>query len=101
MERKVDYATIVSTAEQPDVTIHVTGFYEDDGIRFHTKVEGKKLDIICAITDTVSNVGRGFKGYSEALSQFYVVSVMRGIIEAVGAETFKKAFIDMIKGGDN
>ena len=101
MERIVDYATMVSTGEQPDVTIHVTGFYEGDGIRFHTKVEGKKLGIIRAIEDTVSGVGREFKDYSENLAKFYVISVMNGIIEAVGAETFKKAFIDMIKGGDN
>ena len=100
MKRNVDYATIVSTGEQPDVTIHVTGFYEDDGIRFHTKVDGKKSDIICAITDTVRNVGREFKGDGEALAQFYVISVMYGIVEAVGAETFRKAFINMIKGGD-
>ena len=101
MERKVDYATMVSTGEQPDVTIHVTGFYEDGDICFHTKVGGKKSDIICAITDTVSNVGREFKDDGEALSQFYVISVTHGIIEAVGAETFKKALINMIKGGDN
>ena len=101
MERNVDYATMVSTGEQPDVTIHVTGFYEDDGIRFHTKIDGKKTDIICAITDTVSNVGREFKDDGESLSQFYVISVTHGIIEAVGAETFKKAFINMIKGGEN
>ena len=100
MERNVDYATMVSTGEQPDVTIHVTGFYEDDGIGFHTKINGKKSDIICAITDTVSNVGREFKDGGEALSQFYVISIMHGIVEAVGAKTFKKAFIDMIKGGD-
>ena len=101
MERNVDYATMVSTGEQPDVTIHVTGFYEDDGIRFHTKIDGKKPDIICAITDTVSNVGREFKDDGEALSQFYVISVTHGIIEGVGAEAFKKALINMIKGGDN
>ena len=101
MERNVSYATMVSTGEQPDVAIHVTGFYEDGCIIFHTKVEGKKSDIICAITDTVSNVGRVFKDDGEALSQFYVISVTNGIIEAVGAETFKKAFINMIKGGDN
>ena len=100
MGRNVDYATMVSTGEQPDVTIHVTGFYEDDGISFHTKVEGKKLGIISAIEDTVSGVGREFKDDGEALAKFYVISVMNGIIEAVGAETFKKAFINMIKGGD-
>ena len=100
MERNVDYATMVSTGEQPDVTIHVTGFYEDDGIRFHTKADGKKSDIICAIEDTVSNFGREFKDDGEALAQFYAIIVMHGIIEAVGAETFKKALIN-IKGGDN
>ena len=91
MERNVDYATMVSTGEQPDVTIHVTGFNEGDGICFHTKVEGKKLGIIRAIEDTVSGVGREFKDYSENLAQFYVISVTRGIVEGVGAETFKKA----------
>ena len=91
MERNVDYATMVSTGEQPDVTIHVTGFYEDDGLRFHTKVDGKKYDIIRAIMDTVSNVGREFKDDSEDLSLFYAISVMNGIVKAVGAETFKKA----------
>ena len=99
MERNVDYATMVSTGEQPDVTIHVTGFYEDDGIRFHTKADGKKTDIVCAITDTVSNFGRAFKDDCEALAQFYAISVTRGIVEAVGAETFKKVLINMIKGG--
>ena len=101
MERKVDYATIVSTGEQPDVTIHVTGFCEDDGIHFHTKADGKKYNIICAIEDIVSNFGRVCKDDGEDLAKFYVISVMNGIVEAVGAETFKKAFIDMIKGGDN
>ena len=101
MERNVDYATMVSTGEQPDVTIHVTGFYEDDGIQFHESVNGKCSDIICAIEDTVSGVGRKFKDHSEDLAKFYVISVMNGIVEAVGAETFKKAFDDMIKGGDN
>ena len=100
MERNVSYATMVSTGEQPDVTIHVAGFYEDCGIRFHTKLDGKKSDIICAIEDTVSNVGREFKDDGEALSQFYVISVTHGIMEAVGAETFKKALINMIEGGD-
>ena len=99
MERIVDYATMVSTGEQPDVTIHVTGFYEDDGISFHTKVEGKNLGIIRAIEDTVSGVGREFKDDDEDLAQFYVISVTRGIVEAVGAETFKKVLINMIKGG--
>ena len=101
MERNVDYATMVSTGEQPDVTIHITGFNEGDGIRFYTKADGKKSDIICAIEDTVSNFGRVCKEDGEALAQFYVISVTHGIIEAVGAETFKKAFINMIKGGDN
>lgn len=101
MERNVDYATMVSTGEQPDVTIHVTGFYEDDGIQFHSSVNGKYSDIVCAIEDTVRGVGRKFKDDGEALAQFYVISVTHGIVEAVGAETFKKAFINMIKGGDN
>ena len=100
MERNVDYATMVSTGEQPDVTIHITGFNEGDGIRFHTKVEGKKIQIICAIEEIVSSVFREFND-DEDLAQFYVISVTRGIVEAVGAETFKKAFINMIKGGDN
>lgn len=100
MERIITYETMVSTGEQPDVTIHLAGFYEDGGIRFNTTVDGKKSDIICAITDTVSNVGREFKDDGEALSQFYVISVLHGIAEGVGAETFKKAFINMIKGGD-
>lgn len=101
MERNVNYATMVSTGEQPDVTIHVTGFYEGDGISFHTMVEGKKTDIIYAIEDTVSGIGREFKDDGEALAQFYVISVTHGLVKAVGAETFRKAFIDMIKGGDN
>ena len=101
MERNVNYATIVSTGEQPDVTIHVTGFCEGDGFNFHASISGKKSDIICAIEDTVSNVGRAFKDDSEDLAKFYVISLMNGIVEAVGAETFKKAFINMIKGGDN
>ena len=100
MERNVDYATMVSTGEQPDITIHLTGFNEGDGIRFHTRVEGKKLGIICAIEEIVSSVFREFKD-DEDLAQFYVIRVTRGIVEAVGAETFKKAFINMIKGGDN
>ena len=100
MERNVDYATMVSTGEQPDITIHLTGFNEGDGIRFHTKVEGKKIQIICAIEEIVSSVFREFND-DEDLAQFYVISVTRGIVEAVGAETFKKAFINMIKGGDN
>ena len=100
MERNVDYATMVSTGEQPDITIHLTGFNEGDGIRFHTKVEGKKIQIICAIEEIVSSVFREFKDDDEDLAQFYVISVTRGIVEAVGAETFKKAFINMIKGGD-
>ena len=61
MERNVDYATMVSTGEQPDITIHLTGFYEGDGIRFHTKIEGKKINIICAIEEIVSSVFREFK----------------------------------------
>ena len=101
MERNVNYATMVSTCEQPDVTIHVTGFYEDDGIQFHSSVSGKYSDIICAIEDTVRGVGRKFKNDSEALAIFYVINVMHGIVKGVGAETFKKAFIGMIKGGDN
>ena len=101
MERNVDYATMVSTGEQPDVTIHVTGFCEDDGIQFHSSVNGKYYAIICAIKDTVRGVGRQFKDDSEALAKFYAVNAMHGIIEGVGAETFKKAFIDVIKGGDN
>ena len=100
MERNVNYATMVSTGEQPDVTINVTGFHEDDGIQFHSNVNGKYSDIICAIEDTVSGVGRKFKDDDEALAQFYVIRVMHGIVGAVGAETFKKAFINMIKGGD-
>ena len=101
MERSVDYATMVSTGEQPDVIIHLTGFNEGDGIRFHTKVEGKKINIICAIEEIVSSVFREFKDDDEDLAQFYVISVTRGIVEGVGAETFKKALINMIKGGDN
>ena len=102
MERNVSYATMVSTGEQPDITIHLTGFYDGDGIRFHTKVEGKKkIYIICAIKEIVSSVFREFKDDDEDLAQFYVISVTRGIVEAVGAETFKKAFIDMIEGGEN
>ena len=102
MERNVDYATMVSTGEQPDVTIHLAGFNDGDGIRFHTNVEGKKIIIICAIEEIVSSVFRAFKDDDdEDLAQFYVISVTRGIIEAVGAETFKKALINMIKGGDN
>ena len=100
MERNVSYATMVSTGEQPDVTIHVAGFFEDGDICFHTKVDGITTDIIYAIKDTVSNVGRELKDDGEALSQFYVISVMRGIIEAVGVETFRKTVIYMIKGGD-
>ena len=100
MERKVDYATIVSTGEQPDVTIHVTGFYEGDGFNFHGSISGKTPDIICAIEDTVRSVGIELKD-SEDLAKFYVINVMNGIVEGVGAETFRKAFIDMIKGGDN
>ena len=52
----------------------------------------------------MSSVFREFKDdddYDEDLAQFYVISVTRGIVEAVGAETFKKAFIDMIEGGEN
>ena len=101
MERNVNYATMVSTGEQPDVAIHVTGFCEDDGIQFHSSVDGKYSDIICAIEDTVRGVGRQFKADSEALAKFYAINAMHGIVEGVGAETFKKAFIDMIKGGDN
>lgn len=101
MERNVNYATMVSTGEQPDVTIHVTGFYEGDGFNFHGSISGKTPDIICAIEDTVRSVGIELKDDSEALAKFYVISVMNGIVEAVGAETFKKAFDDMIKGGDN
>lgn len=101
MERKVNYATMVSTGEQPDVAIHVTGFCEDDGIQFHSSVSGQYRDIVCAIEDTVRGVGRQFKDDSEALAKFYVINAMHGIIEGVGAETFKKAFIDMLKGGDN
>ena len=41
MERNVSYATMVSTGEQPDITIHLTGFNEGNGIRFLTEVEGK------------------------------------------------------------
>lgn len=101
MERNVDYETMVSTGEQPDVTIHVTGFCEGDGFDFYKSIRGTTYDIICAIKDTVSGVGREFKDYSEDLAKFYVINVMNGIVEGVGAETFKKAFIDMIKGGDN
>ena len=101
MKRNVSYATMVSTGEQPDVEMHVTGFCEDDGIQFHSSVNGKYYDIICAIEDTVRGVGRQFKDDSEALAKFYVINAMHGIMEGVGAETFKKAFIDMIKGGDN
>lgn len=100
MERSVNYATMVSTGEQPDVAMHVTGFCEGDGIQFHASVEGKIADIICAIEDTVRSVGREFKEDSEPLAKFYVINVMHGIVEGVGAETFKKAFTDMIKGGD-
>ena len=100
MERNVNYATMVSTGEQPDVAMHVTGFCEGGGIQFHASISGKTPDIICAIEDTVRSVGIELKD-SEALAKFYVISVMNGIIEGVGAETFKKAFIDMIKGGDN
>ena len=100
MERNVNYATMVSTGEQPDVTIHVTGFYEDEGFNFHGSISGKTPDIICAIEDTVRSVGIELKD-SEALAKFYVISVMNGIVEGVGAETIRKAFIDMIKGGDN
>ena len=49
----------------------------------------------------MSSVFREFKDDDEDLAQFYVISVTRGIVEAVGAETFKKAFIDMIEGGEN
>lgn len=101
MERNVNYATIVSTGEQPDVTIHVTGFCEGDGFNFHESISGTNFDIICAIEDTVRSFGKALKDDSEALAKFYVISVMNGIVEAVGAETFRKAFIDMIKGGDN
>lgn len=101
MERIVDYATMVSTGEQPDVIIHLTGFNDGDGIQFHSSVDGKYSDIVCAIEDTVRGVGRKFKGDSEALAKFYAINVMHGIVEGVGAETFKKAFIDMIKGRDN
>ena len=101
MERNVNYATMVSTGEQPDVTIHVTGFYEGDGLDFHGSISGNPTDIIYAIEETVRSVGIELKDDGEALAQFYVISVTRGIIEAVGAETFRKVFIDMIEGGDN
>ena len=100
MERNVNYATIVSTGEQPDVTIHVTGFYEDDGIQLHSRIKGKPYGVIRTIKDTVRSVGIELKDNSEALAKFYVISVMKGVVEGVGAETFKKAFDDMIKGGD-
>lgn len=100
MERNVSYATMVSTGEQPDITIHVAGFYEDDDISFHTKVYGTKSDIIYAIRDTVRNIGRVCKDDGEALTQFYLINVIHGIVEGVGAETFRKVFIDMMKGGD-
>lgn len=100
MERKVNYATMVSTGEQPDVAMHVTGFCVGDGIQFHASIEGKNTDIICAIKDTVRSVGIELKDDSEALAKFYAISVMNGIVEGVGAETFRKVFIDMMKGGD-
>lgn len=101
MERNVSYATMVSTGEQPDVAMYVTGFYEDDGFTFHKNISGTDFDIICAIEDTVRSFGKALKYDSEALAKFYVISLLNGIVEAVGAETFRKAFIDMIKGGDD
>ena len=42
----------------------------------------------------MSSVFREFKDdddYNEDLAKFYVISVTRGIVEAVGDETFKKS----------
>lgn len=90
MERNATFATVVSTGEQPDATIHMALFNDGDSSQVIGEQRGGGRDLAHLAAQVVANLVKSLqKNDSAVTAASSVMIVMQAINEASNIETKK------------